>query len=134
MILTRKSPFSNPLRAVSPRWRGEKQAGFCTSAPILCKIWAIFRHFFASTPPSVSTPNFQKSTPFENLALTFFSRPLPFFAKNKHKHLYSNYLAKPLKTRVFSVKKFLAQNFQNLEGVEVFFFGTALTKFQKQGD
>jgi len=31
----------------------------------------LFGRFFASKSVFVSTPNFQKSTPFENLALTF---------------------------------------------------------------
>jgi len=51
----------------------------------------------------------------------FFQPSNAFFRKNKHKCLYSNYLAKSLKIRLFSAKNFLAQNFQNLEGVECSF-------------
>jgi len=87
----------------------------------LCKFLAIFCHYFASNPASVSTPNFQKSTPFENLALTFFSLPLPFSHQNRYKRLYSSHLAKSLKIRLFSPKKFLARNFQKFEGVECSF-------------
>jgi len=37
--------------------------------------------FFASLRSFLSTPNFQKSTPFENLALTFLREKTPNFCK-----------------------------------------------------
>ena len=132
VILARKSPFSYPSEAVSPLRRGIRQAISCTPAPILCKFSAIFCQIFASTPPSVSTPNFQKSTPNFQKALTFFSLPPPFFRQNEHKYLKYNHLANPLKIRFFPAKKFLAQNFQNLEGFKCSFSEQALTNIQKQ--
>ena len=98
------------------------------------QIFHIFLCFFASTSPSVSTPNFQKSTPFENLALTFFSVPPPYFRQNKHKHLYFNHLAKPLKIRLFSAKKFLAQNFRKFEGVECSLWEQIRKKINKNSE
>jgi len=120
-ILARKSPVFDLLEAVSTQRRGLKKVNICTPNPILCKNRAIFLQIFASTRSSVSTPNFQKSTPFENLALTFFSLLPPRFRKNKYKYLYSSHLAKPLKIGLFSAKNFLAQNFQKFEGVECSF-------------
>ncbi|MBQ8096235.1 MAG: hypothetical protein IJ243_04020 [Prevotella sp.] len=41
----------------------------------------LFPRFFASFHSFLSTPNFQKSTPFEKLALTFESEKAPIFVK-----------------------------------------------------
>ena len=68
-------------------WAGGEGLGGSIFAQrgVLCAAFlAFFDSFFAffcSFRSVLSTPNFQKSTPFENLALTFFSRPPPFFAK-----------------------------------------------------
>ncbi len=117
-----KNVFFCPHEADSTCLRELKKVNSCTSIPILCKILAIFLRIFASTTTSVSTPNFQKSTPFENLALTFFSVPMANFRKNKYKYLNYSGLVKPLKNRLFSAKNTLARNFQNLEGVECSFW------------
>ena len=127
-------PFFCRLEADSTHRRVLKQVKSCTLTPILRKFFTFFCVFLHRLPPSVSTPNFQKSTPFENLALTFFSVPPPYFRQNKHKHLYFNHLAKPLKIRLFSAKKFLAQNFRKFEGVECSLWEQIRKKINKNSE
>ena len=64
--------------------------------------------------------------------IDFFQPSNAFFDKNERKYLFPSYLEKNLKIRLFSAKKFLAQNFQNMKGVECSFSEQELTKIQKQ--
>ena len=121
MVLAQKSPFFDPLESRFATPTRIKKVNFCTPIVLLCKFLAFFCHFFSSTPASVSTPNFQKSTPFENLALTFFSLPSPFSLKTNLIIYISTIYQNLSKFAYFQPKIFSRRIFKNLRGSSVHF-------------
>ena len=81
----------------------------------------LFSSFFCLDCRFCKHAKFSKVNAAEKFGVDFWKRKGAKFLQNQHKSLYYNHLAKPLKTRVFSAKNFLAQNFQNLEGAECSF-------------
>ena len=82
--------------------------------------WYVFVHVFCSNFAafcvSVSTPNFQKSTPNFSAALTFENQRRSIFSKNQSKRLISSRLANPLKNGVFFAKKYFCAEFLSYGG------------------
>ena len=88
--------------------------------------------FFRLDLPFCKHTEFSKVNAFWKFGIDFFQPSAAIFFQNEHKHLYASRLAKPLKTRVFSAKNILAQNFQNMEGLDCSFSEIELTKIQKR--
>ena len=85
-----------------------------TNEVVLCNFFGFFPRFFASSGSFLSTPNFQKSTPFENLALTFSSEKAPKFGKIALNRLVFSCLANLLKIGVFFSQKFSRAKFSRI--------------------
>ena len=99
---------------------------------LLCSFLAIFSRFFASFFVSVSTPNFQKSTPFENLALTFSGARCSFLDKTEPSFCQSTIYQNRSKLAHFQEKISSRRIFEYLR-VRVFIFGNLLAFFKIKG-
>ena len=110
---------------VEGRWEKDFQGDFCTAGVVLCRFladfWAVFR--------------FRKHALSENGNAKFFFG-VDFFEPSKGilwyfeaNRLESNHLLNPLKTRVFSAKSFLVENFRNMRAFSRFWEASVLIYF-----
>ena len=86
------------------------------------QIFGLFCHIFCFDSLFCKHAKFSKVNAFWKLGVDFFQPSAVIFRQNRYKYQYFSFLAKPLKTRLFPAKNFLAQNYQNLEGVDCSFW------------
>ena len=110
---------------VEGRWEKDFQGDFCTAGVVLrsflADFWAVFR--------------FRKHALSENGNAKFFCG-VDFFEPSKGilwyfeaNRLKSNHLLNSLKTRVFSAKSFLVENFRNMRAFSRFWEASVLIYF-----
>ena len=88
----------------------EKAGDFLHTNTHSVQFFGIFGAFFCLDSPFCKHTKFSKGNAKFFCGVDFFQPPAAFFLQNKRKRLYSSRLAKSLKIRFFSTKKFLAQN------------------------
>jgi hypothetical protein len=111
--------------------RGEKdfQGEFCTSMAVLCSILDDFGADF----------RFRKHAPAENgnakffFGVDFFEPSKGFLWHIEANQLKASCLTNPLKTRVFSAKSFLVENFRNMRVFSRFWEASVLIYFNFPG-
>ena len=98
--------------------RGEKdfQGEFCTARAVLCNIFADFLADFRFCKHALS----ENGNANFFFGVDFFEPPKEFLRYIETNHLKDSYLINPLKTRVFSAKSFLVENFRNMRAFSRF--------------
>ena len=116
---------SSGLCSVFGRKKKDVLGEFCTVVVVLCSILADFGAVF----------RFRKHALSENGNANFFFG-VDFFEPSKGilwlfdtNRLKANHLANPLKTRVFSAKSFLVENFRNMRAFSRFWEASVLIYF-----